>query len=117
MQKWQPATVDEVNQIVARDLKACDAEQVEAFKTYQVRAFTAPILRYGKMESVVVVARNGDRVIYYEDVEGGFNVSPVSPEGILQHYCDQNELGLALNAWIKGQDLPRKLAPTVPVNE
>jgi len=27
------------------------------------------------MESVVVVARNGDQVIYYEDVEGGFNIS------------------------------------------
>jgi len=25
------------------------------------------------MESVIVVAQNGDEVIYYEDVEDGFN--------------------------------------------
>jgi hypothetical protein len=31
----------------------------------------------GQMETVVVVARKGDQAIYYEDVEDGFNVSPV----------------------------------------
>jgi hypothetical protein len=30
---------------------------------------------------VFVVARNRDQVIYYEDVEDGFNVSLISPEG------------------------------------
>jgi hypothetical protein len=50
------------------------------------------------MESVVVIARNGDQVIYYEDVEDGFNVSPISPDGrVLEHWCNQDELGFALN--------------------
>ena len=49
-------------------------------------------MRYGKMETVVVVARNGDRVIYYEDVEDGFNVSPLSSDGqVLEHWCNQDE--------------------------
>lgn len=69
MDDWQPATVEAVSEIVARDLRACDAEQVAAFTKYRVEPFSAPLMRYGKMESVVVVARNGDQVIYGEDVE------------------------------------------------
>lgn len=118
MDEWQPATVDEVNKIVARDLKTCDAEQLVAFKTYQVEAFSAPIMRYGKMESVIVVARNRNQVIYYEDVEHGFNVSPISSNGtVLEHWCNHDELRFALNAWIDGRGVPGRLGPAVPVNE
>ena len=74
-------------------------------------------LRYGKMESVVIVARNGDQVIYYEDVEDGFNVSPLSPDGqVLAHWCNQDELRFALNAWIDGRS-PDCRGPAVLVNE
>ena len=93
MDDWRPATVDEVKEIVASDLKACDAAQMAAFTKYRVEPFSAPLVRYGKMESVVVVARNGDQVIYWEDVEDGFNVSPISPEGrVTEHWCNQDEL-------------------------
>jgi hypothetical protein len=45
MDDWQPATVDEVNEIVATDLKACDSEQLAAFKKFRIKPFTAPIMR------------------------------------------------------------------------
>lgn len=104
MDEWRPATIDEVNELVAKDLTACDSEQLAAFDKYRVEAFFAPIVRYGNLESVVVVARNGDQVIYYEDVDDGFNVSPISPDGrVLEHWCNQDELRFALNAWIDGR--------------
>lgn len=116
MDDGQQATIEEVNQIVARDLKECDAEQVVAFDRYRVEPFSASIVRYGQTESVVVVARNGDQVIYYEDVEEGFNVSPISADGrILEHWCNQDELRFALNAWIEGRGLRDRLGPAVPV--
>jgi hypothetical protein len=116
MDDWQPATIEEVNEIVARDLKDCDAEQLAAFNKYRIEPFSAPIGRYGNVESVVVVARKGDQVIYYEDVEDGFNVSPLSPDGqILEHWCNDHELRFALNAWIKGRGLAGGLGPAVPV--
>ena len=74
-------TVDAVKKIIEGDLKECDDEQVSAFKKYAVEPYAAPILRYGEMEIAVVVARRGDEVIYWEDVEEGFNLSPVSPNG------------------------------------
>lgn len=112
----QPATIEEVSEIVARDLKNCDTEQLAAFDKYRVEPFSAPIVRYGQTETVVVVARNGDQVIYYEDVEDGFNVSPISIHGqVLEHWCNQDELRLALNAWIGGRGLWGRFGPAVPV--
>ena len=34
MDDWRPATVDEVNDIVASDLKACDSEQLATFEKF-----------------------------------------------------------------------------------
>jgi hypothetical protein len=102
--EWQPATVEAVKQIIEGDLKACDSRQVAVFEKYSVEPYCAPILRYGKMESVVVVAQRRDEVIYWEDVEEGFNCSAVGPDGrVLEHLCNQDELRLALNKWIEGE--------------
>ena len=68
------------------------------------------------METVVVVARKGEEVIYWEDGEEGFNVSPIAQDGrILEHWCNQDELGHALNAWIDGRERSTKLGPAVPI--
>jgi hypothetical protein len=116
MKKWQAATIQEVQRIVERDLKTCDAEQSDAFKRYAIESYSASILRYEKKESVVVVAQKDDEVIYWEDVEEGFNVSPLDSEGnILEHWCNQDELGIALNAWIEGRDMPYRLQPARPL--
>lgn len=42
MHDWQAATIEEVNQIVVRDLKDCDAEQLAAFDKYRVAPFLHP---------------------------------------------------------------------------
>ena len=119
MDDWRPATVEDVDEIVAQDLAACDPEQLAVFNKYRVKAFAAPLERYGQLESVVVVARKGDEVIYYEDVEDGFQVSPISPEGqLLEHWCNDDELRFALNAWIegRGRGLYAKLGPAKPID-
>ena len=114
--EWHPTTVDALQKIIEGDLKECDDEQVSAFKKYAVEPYAAPILRYDEMENAVVVARRGDEVIYWEDVEEGFNLSPVSPNGqILEHWCNQDELRFALNAWIEGRARPIRLGPAMPI--
>lgn len=68
------------------------------------------------MEHAIVVARRVDEVIYWEDVEGGFNISPIGPDGrILEHWCNQDELRLALNAWIEGRARTVRLGPAEPI--
>jgi hypothetical protein len=82
-----------------------------------VEPYIAPITRYGNSDTVVVVARNGNEVIYYEDVEDGFNVSAVGPGGeILEHWCNQDELKFALNYWIEGRTPWDKFGPAEPID-
>src|SRR5262245_14481682 len=117
MENWLPATVEEVKSMVEEDLRACDAEQLAAFDRHKVEPYVAPIVRYGKMESVVMVARKGNEVIYWEDAERGFNVSPVDSNGqILEHWCNQDELGWALNAWIEGRRPAGRFGPGTAVD-
>jgi len=102
--EWKPASLESVRRIVQDDLARCDGEQGAAFEAYRVDPHLAPIVRYGNLEYVIIVAQNGKQVIYWEDVEEGFGVSDVGDDGrILEHDCSQNSLGLALNAWIEGR--------------
>jgi hypothetical protein len=100
--EWKPASVENVRQIVDDGLVNCDQEQAAVFEAYRVEPCLVPIIRYGKLENVVVVAQKGNQVMYWEDIEEGFGVSPIGSDGqILQQDCNQNDLGLALSAWIE----------------
>ncbi len=99
--EWRPATIEDVRQIVLDDLANCNKRQTSVFETYRVEPHLAPIVRSGNVEHVVVVAQRGNQVIYWDDVEEGFDVSPVGDDGkIREHDCSQNDLRLALNSWI-----------------
>jgi len=114
--EWRPATVEDVKQIIGDDLKKCDDEQIAVFKRYAVEPYLAPIIRYGNLESVVVVARRGDEVLYWEDVEEGFNRSQVAPDGrILEPGWNDDELSWALNRWMEARPIPGVIDLKVPV--
>jgi ABC-type transport system substrate-binding protein len=116
-QKWKPASIEEVKEILQENLAACDREQRAAFDRDAVEPYFANIVRYGKLESVIVVARRNNEVIYWEDVECGFNVSPVDENGtILEHWCNQAELGYALNRWVNGRSLPGGFVSARPIS-
>ena len=104
--------------ILRADLEKCDPQQIAAFRQYGVEPYFAPIQRYGKLENVVVVARKSEDVIYWEDVEEGFNISPVGPDGlVLEHWCNQDDLGIALNEWIDGRTRrDGNFGPAKPLN-
>jgi hypothetical protein len=102
--EWRPATIADVKNILETDLPKCDDQQLATYRRYSVEPHFAQIARYGKIEKVVVVAENSGHAIYWEDVEEGFNISPLGPDGvILEHWCSQDELGHALNHWIEGR--------------
>ena len=72
---WKAPSTENVKRIVEGDLATCTSEQAAAFNAYCVEPCLAPIVRYGNLEKVVVVARKENQVIYWEDVEEGFGVS------------------------------------------
>ena len=100
MEPWEPISAAELDELVAHQLSECPPKLVAVFEAHRVPPFQAPILRNGRMEAVFVVARKGNEVMYFEDVEDGFNFSPLSPDGqILEHWCNQTELKYALQRW------------------
>ncbi len=115
--EWKAATLAEVVDIVKRELAECDPAQVALFRQVSVEPYFAPILRYGNTETVAVVARKLGDVMYWEDVEEGFNISPIGQDGrILEHWCNQDELRFALNRWIEGRPHSGNFGPAKPLN-
>jgi hypothetical protein len=93
MGEWRPIERGELEGIIREDLVACAPEQRAVFERCRMPLCKAPIERYGKLEYVFIVAQRGDEVMYFEDIDAGFNFSPLDAEGkILQHWSNQDEL-------------------------
>lgn len=100
MDTWQPITADEMQSLIDEQLLECTDKQRIIFAQYRVPLRPTPLMRYGQLEEVFVVAQRGDEVMYYEDVEDGFNFSPLTADGkIAEHWCNQDELKYALVHW------------------
>jgi hypothetical protein len=113
---WKPASAEEVEAIVEEGLKDCTPEKQEIFRRFRVPLRHAPIERYGKLEYVFIVAQRENEALYWEDVEEGFNFSPVDDSGrILEHWCNQDDLCQALTHWLPNPPPAYWLGPAIPV--
>ena len=81
MESWSPATAEEVTSIVERELRECPKDLASLFATIRTPLRQVPISRSGTVEYVFVVAEQCGVVVYYEDVEEGFNVSELAADG------------------------------------
>lgn len=81
MNRWIPISRDELEELVSAQLAECSPEHADQFARLRVSFRTASIMRAGVSESVFIVAQLEEMAIYYEDVEDGFNVSKVAPDG------------------------------------
>jgi hypothetical protein len=90
---WQPITSAELDVIVSEQLVACSPEQQAAFARFRVPFYAVPIHRFGAIERVLVVAELSSGLLYYEDVEEGFEVAALGIDGaIAEQGCNQYEL-------------------------
>jgi hypothetical protein len=100
MRAWKPISLGELQKELVRQLAECAPAQLEAWERYRVEPFRVLIMRAGMPEQVFVVAQKDREVMYYEDVEEGFNVSRLTAEGgILAPGHNQDELRVALRRW------------------
>ena len=83
MDTWKPISAPELEKLLHRQLADCSAAQVAAFETVRVDPYQVPIVRDGNVEKVFVVAQKGSEVMYYEDVEEGFNISRLTSDGAI----------------------------------
>lgn len=94
---WQPISLAELEELVAKELLHCTQNQRDAFARFRVPFYQVPIHRFGSLESVWVAAELPSGLLYYEDVEEGFELGVLGDDGALQdHGCNQYELSHAV---------------------
>lgn len=91
---------EELAALLERELAACPADVRDVFERFRVDPVRMTFARPTTLESAFVVARRGDEVLYYEEVEEGFNISPINADGrIADHSFAQDPLRAALWRW------------------
>jgi len=60
---WRPITAAELEQIVEDDLTECSPAERTFFAAHRVPFYAVPIRRHGNLESALVVAHFGARVL------------------------------------------------------
>lgn len=97
---WKPITSAEFQKLFNEEKSNLPDAALLAFERFALPISTAKIRRseqYGD-EEVFVVAKSPKGVIYFDDVEWGFNFSPIDMRGhILQRGASQSWLVPQLN--------------------
>ena len=80
---WKPISLAELEALVAEQLRFCTQSEAEAFTRWRVPFHKVPIHRRGAIESVWAVAELPSGLLYYEDVEEGFEIGAFGTDGAL----------------------------------
>jgi hypothetical protein len=103
---WEPVTLEELNTRVARDLARCSADDRAFFERARVPPVKWTQHPWGDQGGGFwAVAVFEGRVLWFNDIEEGFNVSRFEIDGEIpanEYWCNQDELGWALPALAAG---------------
>jgi len=106
MSDWKPIEDAEFLALFENQYQELDRHQREVFELYRVPFWRATIRRsdeYGD-EKVFVVSQAGDGVLYFDDVEFGFNIATVDEHGrIVTPGGSQATLAEAIDTWFPKQ--------------
>ncbi|QIL90512.1 hypothetical protein GNX18_12655 [Microbulbifer sp. SH-1] len=81
--KWQPITEAELEKVIELQCSDLDQGDLEYFESIRVPLTYIKIERWGNSELVFMVAKSGSSVVYYEDIEEGFEISGLNEEGVV----------------------------------
>ena len=97
---WKPITLDQLEGLIADELAECSEEQRSFFARTRFAPSKWRQSPRGDMGGGFwAVATMGDRVLWFNDIEEGFNVSQFSVWGKIpadQYWCNQDPLKFAL---------------------
>ena len=100
---WQPILIREFEEMLNEQKSQLDGEAKFALAEFQVPIHTAILRRTSTSgdENVFVVASTNDGVLYFDDVENGFNFSPLDKDGrVREPGGSQMNLADALHTWL-----------------
>ncbi|WP_202927632.1 hypothetical protein [Undibacterium crateris] len=89
----EPITQIELEALLQKEIERCSPNQQQFFETHRVPLYLVPIHRFRTVEQVFVLAEIKEDVLYYEDVEEGFEIAHLGPDGAIpEQGCNQYEL-------------------------
>ena len=98
--KWQPLLLTELREMISRDLAECPDELRAYFDSVAFEPAKWRQTPYGdEGGGFWAVAADENRVLWYNDIEEGFNVSVFTTWGTIpdgEYWCNQDELKYAL---------------------
>jgi len=101
MPEWQSISRSDFERFLNEELASCHPEERALFERTRTRIERRPLVDDRFLKTAFVVACYGGEVMYYNDIEGGFNTSPLTDEGsILEYWCNQDNLQGALHTWL-----------------
>ncbi|MBZ0150429.1 MAG: hypothetical protein K8J09_02780 [Planctomycetes bacterium] len=102
MSTWKAIRDEEFDELFQEQYRDLTPEARAVFERYRVPFWKATIRRPESAgdEHVFVVAQSGDGILYFDDVEYGFNISTVDDEGTVLHPgASQATLAEAVEDW------------------
>jgi hypothetical protein len=97
---WGPISLVELESLVDRDLAECDEELQAFFSRFRIAPTKWRQSPWGDQgNGFWALAVHRDRVLWYNDIEGGFNVSRFVIRGEIpddEYWCNQDRLRWAL---------------------
>lgn len=102
MTQRTPISRPEFEAFLREELANCFPAERALFEQSRIDLERRPFVRKDYLESAFVVAFYRHEIMYYNDIEGGFNTSPVNPDGaIVEYWCNQDTLQAALHTWLR----------------
>jgi hypothetical protein len=93
MSSWRPIERAELEDVLSKELAECIPEQRAFFERHRVPFYKVPIHRLGGTDEVFVIAEFPNGVVYYEDIEEGFEFDILGPDGAIPAQgCNQYKL-------------------------
>ncbi len=104
--QWAPMSSDAFAILLGEELAACSPEERLLFEQSKITVERRPFAKPTYLADAFVIAAHRDEVIYYNDIEGGFNTSPVNRNGaIVEYWCNQDTLQGVLYRWLQRDDI------------
>lgn len=100
---WKPISFDEFMELYCRQTKNLETDLRLALMQFRVPVCRAIIRRSESTgdEFVFYVAKKGESILYYDDVENGFNFSSISRDNrVLNPGGSQMDLADAIKSWL-----------------
>ena len=96
--KWESITRDELSSLIDVETIKLSSEQVAFFESIKTQLQKVSIDRAGNIEEVFIVATHEGKVLFFDDIEEGFEWGILDDNGIIQHkYANQWSLKMAIH--------------------